>query len=109
VNNQTEYKGSLEGVRAMLSSEMIGKMLLERAEQIAVRARSLAPVGDPDTDPHSGRYKNSFKVRLSFDASRKRMQAVVYNDSPEAIFVEKGTVNQDPQHILIRASMAARI
>lgn len=103
------YEGSLEGVRAMLSSEMIGDMLLQRATQIMLRARSIAPVSQDPNDPHPGRYRDSFHVKLEYDRSRYRLQAVVYNDSPEALFVEKGTVNNEAYHVLIRAATAAGI
>jgi hypothetical protein len=53
-----------------------------------------------------GRYKASFHVKsqLNGGATRDRAEAIVYNDSPEAIYVEFGHRGREPYHILASAA-----
>jgi len=102
MSDETKFTASYAGISKMLKSPMVLAALMERAEKVAERARDIAPVGD-DTDPHAGRYKASFHTRPGFNNRRNRVEAVVYNDSPEALFVEKGTANNPAYHVLVRA------
>jgi hypothetical protein len=47
---------------AVLRSEWMVAEMRRRAEAVKAAAEALAPVGDPATDSHSGRYKDSFSV-----------------------------------------------
>ena len=102
------YSGSLEGVRALLGSGMIGRKLMELAGKALDEAVRTAPRGDPDTDPHAGRYQDSFHAGLVYNPRYHRIEAKVWNDSPEAVFVEKGNVNIDAHHTLMRAVTSIR-
>jgi hypothetical protein len=103
MSDETSYSGNLAGVNALLNSPMVSEMLLKKATEVMERAKDIAPVGDPATDPHSGRYRNGFRVEVRYNALRRRPEAVVINDSPEALMVEKGTSNNEPFNVLARA------
>lgn len=79
------------------------------AEAVKTAAESLAPVGDPASDPHAGRYRDSFRVEsgTAGGVHGDRAYATVSNDSPEAVYVEFGTERQAAQHVLTRALDAA--
>jgi hypothetical protein len=96
-----EFTPSYSGIGRMLRSPMMLETMRRVAEGVKSHAVSIAPVSSDPSDTHQGRYKNSFGVRLGI--SRGRAEAVVFNDSREAVFVEKGTANMDGQHILLRA------
>lgn len=59
---------------------------LRVAEEGAEYWKSIAPVGDPKTDPHSGQYKDSIKV-----IEGKHGGVAVGAMAPNAWFVEYGT------------------
>lgn len=99
-DDEVRFDASYVGIGRLLRSEMVGKTLLEKAEQVKSRAEDLAPVGQ-DGDPHAGRYKNSFETGLG--EKRGRVEAVVRNTSPEAIRVEKGNSKITGYHVLMRA------
>lgn len=97
----TKFDASFAGIAQMLRSEMVGLALEGQAKRVLDRAKSLAPVSE--TSAHPGRYRDSFKVRVGLNRRRSRVEAVVYNDSPEALMVEKGTINNPPYNVLTRA------
>jgi len=66
----------------------VRKEKLKVAEEAAEFWRSIAPVGDPKKDPHSGQYKDSIKV-----IEGKRGGIAVGAMAPNAWFVEYGTNN----------------
>lgn len=103
MSDETKFTGSYAGIAALLKSEMIGEMLLARAEQVKARAEELAPVSQYPWNKHPGRYKAGFHTRLGLNSKTNRIEAVVYNDAPEAIDVEKGNSHQEGQNILVRA------
>lgn len=99
------FKPDHRGVGEMLRSDFMQKVMLLHAYQIKMRAIALAPVAK-EGSPHPGRYKESFhtKVHSRGGATKDRAEAIVYNDAPEAIFVEKGHRGREPYHILTRAA-----
>jgi hypothetical protein len=95
------------GIGQMLNSEMMRRGMEVFAEEIRLRAEVIAPVYEgPGRDPHRGRYKASFHVRSHLNGGVKndRAEAIVYNDSPEAIYVEFGHRGAEPWHVLARAA-----
>jgi hypothetical protein len=82
------------------------------AERIRERAQAQSPVGSfADGDEHPGRYLASWHVRSSrfSGATNDRAEAEVYNDSPEAVWVEYGHHGREPYHTLLRAAVEVRI
>lgn len=70
--------------------------VMPAAEKAKARAEATAPVDE--SGPHPGRYKAAFGIRTGIQNRKtRRAYAEVYNDSPEAIFVEFGTKN-NPRH-----------
>lgn len=87
----------------MLRSDFMQAAMLARADAIKRRAESIAPVGsEREDDPHSGRYKASFHTRVHDrgGATHDRAEAVVYNDAPEAFWVEFGHRGREPFNTL---------
>lgn len=88
----------------MLRSQFMQDAMQLHAEAIRIRAEAISPV---DTKgPHPGRYLASFHIRVHERGGAKndRAEAVVYNDSPEAPFVEWAHWGAEPEHILARAA-----
>jgi len=88
----------------MLRSRMMEDTMRLVAEGIRIRAEATSPV-DPKS-PHPGRYLASFHIRSHSRGGAKndRAEAIVYNDSPEAPFVEWGQWGDEPEHVLARAA-----
>lgn len=79
-----------------LRSEEMQMVMRAHAEPVKARAEATAPV-DP-TSGHPGRYKASFGIRTGVQTGKtSRAYAEVYNDAPEAFFVEFGT-EHNPRH-----------
>jgi hypothetical protein len=100
VSDDVRFDASFVGIGRLLRSPMMAKALLARAELVKARAIDIAPVGN-DTDPHAGRYRKSFGVRL--DSDKGRIIAVVFNSAPEAIMIEKGNSKIESHNVLMRA------
>ena len=107
---------SYEGIGRLLRSVGMETEMIKRAERIKQAAEARAPVySGPGRDEHRGRYKASFRIESSLRGGDRhdRAEATVLNDSPEAIFVERGhraygnIPAQEGQHILAQAMMAA--
>ena len=98
------YNPDHRGIGELLRSEMMQRAMLQRADEIKARAEAIAPVDEKG--PHPGRYKASFhtKVRGRGGATNDRAEAVVWNDSPEAPFVEFAHWGSEPYRILARAA-----
>jgi hypothetical protein len=64
----------------------VRKAKVDVANEGAEYWKSIAPVGDPKKDPHSGQYKKSIHVQ-------ERQGVAVVADAPNAWFVEYGTNN----------------
>lgn len=101
------FRPDHEGVGRMLRSDWMEATMVKRAELIRARAIALAPVGSrSDGDAHPGRYKASFHIRSHSrgGATRDRAEAVLYNDSPEAYYVEFARWGAEPYRVLARAA-----
>lgn len=105
----SDYNPDHTGMAEFLQSGMMQRMVGEVADKIRDRAMAMAPVGNPIDDEHPGRYKASFHVLVHArgGATGDRAEAIVYNDSPEAIWVEFGHQGREPYHILLRAATEA--
>lgn len=99
--SQSKFDASFTGIGQLLRSDMIRKAMEDRANKVRAEAERLAPVSEHDR--HPGRYRRSFHTRVGLNARRSRVEAVVWNDAPEALHVEKGTRNNNPYHVLTRA------
>jgi hypothetical protein len=90
----------------MLNAQFMVRHMHRVGDAIQRRAEAIAPVGPP-TDPHAGRYKASFHVRSHTHggATHDRAEAIVWNDSPEALFVEYGSAGDEPYHTMLRAAV----
>jgi len=97
------------GVGEMLNSDFMVEAMRAHAEAIKLRAEAIAPVGHPPESKHPGRYKASFHVRAHkyggvSGRGGKRAEAIVYNDSPEALYVEYAHYGQEPYRVLAIAA-----
>jgi len=107
------YNPDHHGMQEMLNADFMEDAMRQVAEGIKHRAEALAPVGSVRKgDMHPGRYKASFHIRTHKYAGAPgrrgavRAEAVVYNDSPEALFVEYAHYGVEPYRILARAAFA---
>ena len=97
------------GVAKMLQAQFMEDAMVVVAKGIKDRAETIAPVGHV-RDRHPGRYKSSFKIRSHSRGGAPgrygahRAEAIVYNDSPEAYWVEFGHRGREPEHILAQAA-----
>jgi HK97 gp10 family phage protein len=104
------------GIGRMLVMPGMIAAMAARAERVADRARSTAPVDEGG--PHPGRYRDAFSVSSGVrpkdqDPPRAKIKhdrayGRVSNDAPEARFVEFGTEHQPAHRTLGRALDAAR-
>lgn len=103
------FTASFSGIGQMLRSVDMQNAMRVIAERVKQRAEATAPVGDPDQDPHAGRYKNSFYITTGVQRyATARAYAEVGNTAPEAVYVEFGTSEQGAHHTLLNALAAAR-
>lgn len=98
------FRPDHRGVGEMLRAPFMQDVMRRHAEAIRARAEVTAPVDEKG--PHPGRYKASFHIRVSArgGATNDRAEAVVYNDSPEAIYVEFASWGAEPYRTLARAA-----
>ena len=106
----SDYTPHEVGMREFLNSEHLMRVVEHVARQIVERAIVMAPIGSPLGDEHAGRYKASFHVRSHRfgGATGDRVEAIAYNDSPEAKYVEFGHRGREPYHTLLRAAHELR-
>lgn len=99
---------SYSGIGEMLNSEFMQQEMRSRAEAVKALAEVLAPVGDPDTDPHAGRYKASFSVSSGRHGGfhRDRAYGRVVNSAPEALWIEMGS-KHNPRYRVLGAALSA--
>jgi hypothetical protein len=102
--SDAKFTPDYDGIGRMLNSDMMRVGMEVVAEEIRLRAMVIAPVSR--NDDHQGRYLASFHVKSHLDGGAKhdRAEAVVYNDSPEAIYVEFGHYGREPYHVLASAA-----
>ena len=107
----SDYTPSEVGMREFLNSQMLLRVVERTGRHIMDRAILLAPVGSPLGDEHAGRYKASFHMESHRfgGATNDRAEAIVYNDSPEAKYVEFGHRGAEPYHTLLRAANELRL
>jgi hypothetical protein len=107
---RSTYTGRYSGIGKLLQRPGIQRACRDAAVKLKAIAEGRAPVGDPKTDSHSGRYKDSFDVVPVYldipfrGKSRIRAGARLINDSPEARIVEHGTGNT-PRYAVLSKSI----
>ena len=94
------YVGSYKGIGELMNSPEMVSVMRQVAEKAKPFAESIAPVGDPRTDPHAGEYKASFEVTAQAHGGPDgdRAEARLVNTSDHAVNVEW----QDGYHVLAR-------
>ncbi|WDM16741.1 hypothetical protein J3S85_37900 [Streptomyces lavenduligriseus] len=93
---RSKYHGRYSGIGRMMQRPGIQRACRNAAVKMKAVAEARSPIGDPETDSHSGRYKSSFDVVPIFKSvpfrgqPRMRAGARLVNTSPEARIVEHG-------------------
>lgn len=109
---KSSYNPDYTGVGVFLKSDALLEMVESVAETIKARAIAISPVGSyEERDRHPGLYISSFHVRTSRDggATGDRVEAVMYNDSPDAVWVEYGHRGREPYAVIRRAAFEVTI
>jgi hypothetical protein len=101
----SHFEASYSGIGEMIRSDYMLAEMLRRGANVMAVAIATAPVGDPPTDDHSGRYKASFELHgENFGGFRhNRAEALVVNYAPEALYVEYGNRGKEPYHTMLNA------
>ena len=110
--DDSKYTVHEQGMVDFLNSQMMLDAMTTIAEDIKGEAMARAPVGSvADGDEHPGLYMSSFHVyaRRLGGAKSDRAEAIVYNDSPDALWVEFGHHGREPYHVLRRAMLTVSI
>lgn len=104
-----KFRASYVGIGELIRSAAMEQGMRELADRIKTKAEADAPVGDPRSDPHAGRYRDSFKVSSGREGGRKKDRAYgrTENDAPEAFYVEYGTSKVAAHHTLLNAAQHA--
>lgn len=106
------YKKSYSGIGELMNGPEMQEVLRQAAEKGKAYAESIAPVGDPRTDPHPGEYKASFEVNVQSHGGLHgdRAAAQVVNTSEYAAALEWGNGAHPPYshgyHVLGRTAQA---
>ncbi|MEU8678173.1 HK97 gp10 family phage protein [Streptomyces sp. NPDC048560] len=93
---RSRYRGDFEGIGRLMKLPGVQLACRKAALEIQAAAESHAPVGNPETDRHSGLYKRSFVVipiekNVPWQGKpRRRVGARVLNTAPHALLVEFG-------------------
>jgi hypothetical protein len=98
------YRPNYAGTGELMNSPEMVEVMRQIAEKGKAFAESIAPVGDPRTDPHAGEYKASFEVTAQAHGGvhGDRAAAQIVNTSAHAAHVEW----QDGYHVLERTAEA---
>ena len=78
----------------------VQKACKSAAEDVATRARDIAPVSDDPSDPTPGSFRDSIHAEDSDEGAR------VVADDPAAVYIEFGTA-KDPPHGTLRQALEA--
>ena|ERR1700751_2790134 len=108
----TEYTPNHVAMEEFLNSEMMLNLTRQVGEAIKGKAIALAPVGTfREGDSHPGLYISSFKIRTHRFGGihRDRAETIVYNDAPDAVYVEYGHYGREPYHVMLRAAREASL
>jgi hypothetical protein len=89
----------LEG--ELLRSELLAAEMRAKAEIGVAVAKAVAPVGDPATDPTSGRFRDSIHVK------QEGVEVQIASDDPVAAYIEFGTEDTPAHATLRRGALAA--
>ncbi|OKI19313.1 hypothetical protein [Streptomyces sp. CB03911] len=109
------YVGRYNGIGRLLQSPAVQLATAKAAERMKPIAESIAPVGDPATDPHPGQYKASFVVQpatvnVPFRGKpRLRAASRLVNTARHATKVEFGNGPTQRYAVLRRTIDAARV
>jgi hypothetical protein len=106
----TEYNPNHKGMAEFLNSNMLLDLTRRVGDVIMGKAIALAPVGTiAEGDEHPGMYISSFKIRTHRFGGihRDRAETIVYNDAPDALWVEYGHYGREPYHVMARAAREA--
>jgi hypothetical protein len=91
-----------QGLADYLKHDPALRSQLERmAAAGEAHAKSIAPVGDPRTDPHSGAYRDSIVGAVRVGRSRMAARIAAYD--PKASWIEFGAANTRKQRVLGQA------
>jgi len=86
------FKASYAGIRQLMNSLEMQKVMGKVAEEVMARAVSAAPVyeGPPKAGVVPGEYKAAFHVETHANGGihHDRAEALVINDSPHSVLVE---------------------
>jgi hypothetical protein len=100
------YQADYSGIGDMLTASFMVAEMRRRAEKMKVFAEGIAPVDEDG--PHPGRYKASFHVESGVQRRKtRRAFGRLYNDSPEAIWVEFVPRKLGPPHRVLGRSLDA--
>ncbi len=102
---RVEVSLSYEGLGLMLNEPWMEAEMRRRMQNAEAYAVANAPVGDASTDPHAGRYKDSFRTESGIYGGmhHDRAWADLVNDAPEALYVEYGRRGKEPYHTMLKA------
>ncbi|MFF1919702.1 hypothetical protein ACFVW8_03885 [Streptomyces sp. NPDC058221] len=108
------YTGNFDGIGKLLRLPGVQLVCRDAAVEIMHVAQATAPVGNPETDRHSGLYKASFSVEPFVGTvpwrgvPYQRRGARVLNSSPHALVVEHGGgKNSTPRHATLTKAIDA--
>ncbi|MEU0858416.1 hypothetical protein ABZ352_23700 [Streptomyces griseofuscus] len=107
---RSKYTGRYSGIGKLLQRPGVQRACRDAAVKIKALAEARAPVGNPQNDPHAGRYAASFDVVPIFKnvpfrgRPRMRAGARLINTAPEARIVEYG-IGSTPRYAVLSKSL----